>query len=198
MNNGPQMFSSTSWNSKCPSFRSPNQDVLQTVSTTARYDLRRLQGCHVGWFGGIGADFQVERVCLRLIKNRSWWHHNSVGTTFPLQLWRYDEFEFVWRPLQLRQWYGEIQSQLPVFEMWPVVETCWDAAQTWTEQYGEGYLIHRCAGHSMTDATRFLENTVEATTIVQNFVLLLVEKVVWKKYIRNNKTDIKKNNNNNK
>jgi hypothetical protein len=32
-------------------------------------------------------------------KNRSWWHHNSVGTTFPLQLWRYNEFEFVWRPL---------------------------------------------------------------------------------------------------
>ena len=35
-----QMFSSTSWNSKCPSFRSPNQDVLQTVSTTARYDFK--------------------------------------------------------------------------------------------------------------------------------------------------------------
>jgi hypothetical protein len=37
------------------------------------------------------------------------------------------------------------------------------------------YLIHRCAGHSMTDVTRLLENPVEATTIIQNFVLLLVE-----------------------
>jgi hypothetical protein len=36
---------------------------------------------------------------------------------------------------------------------------------------------------------------VEATTIVQNFVLLLVENVVWKKDIRNNKTDIKKQKN---
>ena len=34
----------------------------------------------------------------------------------------------------------------------------------------------------MTDVTRLLKNTVEATTIVQNFVLLLVENVVWKKY----------------
>jgi hypothetical protein len=40
------------------------------------------------------------------------------------------------------------------------------------------YLIHRCAGHSMTDVTRLLENPVEATTIVKNFVLLLVEHVV--------------------
>ena len=39
------------------------------------------------------------------------------------------------------------------------------------------YLIHRCAGHSMTDITRLLENPVEATTIVQNFVLLLVKHV---------------------
>ena len=31
-------------------------------------------------------------------------------------------------------------------------------------------------------ATRLLENPVEATTIVQNFVLLLVENVVWKKF----------------
>jgi hypothetical protein len=40
------------------------------------------------------------------------------------------------------------------------------------------YLIHRCAGHSMTDVTRHLENPVEATTIVQNFVLLLVKHVL--------------------
>jgi hypothetical protein len=40
------------------------------------------------------------------------------------------------------------------------------------------YLVHRCAGHTMTDVTRLLENSVEATTIVQNFVLLLVEHVV--------------------
>jgi hypothetical protein len=39
------------------------------------------------------------------------------------------------------------------------------------------YLVHRCAGHSMTDVTTLLENPVEATTIVQNFVLLLVEHV---------------------
>ena len=39
------------------------------------------------------------------------------------------------------------------------------------------YLIHRCAGHSMTDVNRLLENPVEATTIVQNCVLLLVKHV---------------------
>ena len=39
-------------------------------------------------------------------------------------------------------------------------------------------LLHRCAGHSMIDVTRLLENPVEATTIVQNFVLLRVENVV--------------------
>ena len=31
---------------------------------------------------------------------------------------------------------------------------------------------------SMTDVTRLLENPVEATTIVQNFVLLVVENVI--------------------
>jgi hypothetical protein len=40
------------------------------------------------------------------------------------------------------------------------------------------YLVHRCAGHSMTDVTRLLENPVEATTIVQNFVIV---EHVWKK-----------------
>ena len=36
----------------------------------------------------------------------------------------------------------------------------------------------------MTDVTnRLLENPVEATTIVQKFVLLFVENVVWKKKI---------------
>ena len=33
------------------------------------------------------------------------------------------------------------------------------------------YLIHRCAGHSMTDVTRLLENPLEATAIVQKFVV---------------------------
>ena len=33
----------------------------------------------------------------------------------------------------------------------------------------------------MTDLTRLLENPVEAKAIVQKFVLLLVEHVVWKK-----------------
>ena len=37
------------------------------------------------------------------------------------------------------------------------------------------YLIHRCAGHRMADVTRLLENPVEATDIVQKFVLLLVK-----------------------
>ena len=41
-------------------------------------------------------------------------------------------------------------------------------------------------------ATRLLENPMEATIIVQNFVLLLVENLVWKKNIRNNKIDIKR------
>jgi hypothetical protein len=45
------------------------------------------------------------------------------------------------------------------------------------------YLIHQCAGHSMTDVTRLLENPVEATTIVQKCVLLLVKHVLWKKNI---------------
>ena len=58
------MFSSTSWNFTCQSLKSPNQDVLQTVSTTARHDPCRLQGCDVGWFGGIGAGIQLERVCV--------------------------------------------------------------------------------------------------------------------------------------
>ena len=40
------------------------------------------------------------------------------------------------------------------------------------------YLIRRCAGHSMTDVTRLLENPVEATDIVQKCVLLLVKHVV--------------------
>ena len=65
-----QMFSSTPWNSKCQSLRSPNQDVLQSVSTTARYDPCRLQGCDVGWLGGIGTCVQVECVCLRLTKKQ--------------------------------------------------------------------------------------------------------------------------------
>jgi hypothetical protein len=38
--------------------------------------------------------------------------------------------------------------------------------------------------YSMTDVTRLLENPVEATTIEQNFLLLLVKHV--KKDIRNN------------
>ena len=40
------------------------------------------------------------------------------------------------------------------------------------------YLIHRCAGHSMTDVTSLLENPVEATDIVQTVVLLLVKHVL--------------------
>jgi hypothetical protein len=43
------------------------------------------------------------------------------------------------------------------------------------------YLIHWCAGHSMTDVTMLLENPVEATDIVQKFVLSLLNHVVWKK-----------------
>ena len=45
------------------------------------------------------------------------------------------------------------------------------------------YLVHRCAGYSMTDVTRLLENPVEATTIVQNFVLLLVKHVLCDLYV---------------
>ena len=44
--------------------------------------------------------------------------------------------------------------------------------------YGIFYLIHRCAGHSMTDDIMLLENPVEATDIVQKFVLLLVKHVL--------------------
>jgi hypothetical protein len=43
------------------------------------------------------------------------------------------------------------------------------------------YLIHRCAGHTMTDVTRLLENPVKATTIVKKIYLLLVKHVLCKK-----------------
>ena len=43
------------------------------------------------------------------------------------------------------------------------------------------YLIHRCAGHSITDDTMLLENPAEETEIVQKCVLLLVKNVLWKK-----------------
>ena len=44
----------------------------------------------------------------------------------------------------------------------------------------------------MTDVTRLLENAVEATDIVQKFVLLLVKHVVWKKNIWNKTYNKKK------
>ena len=118
----------TSWNSS-DGRRSSSQDVLPPVSTTPRHDPCRLQGCGVGWFGGIGAVVQ------RLTRNRSWWHRSTIGTPFSLQLPRDHEFEPVRSALQLRQWYGEVQPQFPVFQVWPVVETCWEAAQTWTNLY---------------------------------------------------------------
>jgi len=40
------------------------------------------------------------------------------------------------------------------------------------------YLIHRCAGRSMTDVTRKLEDPKEASDIVRNFVCV-VNNVVW-------------------
>ena len=40
------------------------------------------------------------------------------------------------------------------------------------------YLIHRCAGSSMTDVTRKLEDPKEASDIVRNFVCV-VNNVVW-------------------
>jgi hypothetical protein len=40
------------------------------------------------------------------------------------------------------------------------------------------YLIHGCAGHTMTDVTRLLENPVESTDIVNKFALLLVKHVL--------------------
>ena len=46
------------------------------------------------------------------------------------------------------------------------------------------YLIHRCTGHSMT---RLLENAVEATGIVQRFVLLLVKH--YKKKVKKKKVN---------
>ena len=54
------------------------------------------------------------------------------------------------------------------------------------------YLIHRCAGHSMTYVTRLLENAVEATGIVQRFVLLLVKHVLWKEKVKSKKKKKKK------
>jgi hypothetical protein len=38
------------------------------------------------------------------------------------------------------------------------------------------YLIQRCAGHTMTDVTRLLENPVEAAEIVKKCVFLCNEK----------------------
>ena len=43
------------------------------------------------------------------------------------------------------------------------------------------YLIHGCAGHTMTDVTRLLENPVKATTIVKKIYLLLVKHMLFKK-----------------
>jgi hypothetical protein len=43
---------------------------------------------------------------------------------------------------------------------------------------GSTTTTYRCAGHSMIDVIRLLGNPVEATTFVQNVVLLLVEHVV--------------------
>ena len=47
-----QMFSSTSWSSRCPSFRSTNQDVLQTVSTTRQWPLQtsRVSRWMIWWY----------------------------------------------------------------------------------------------------------------------------------------------------
>jgi hypothetical protein len=46
----------------------------------------------------------------------------------------------------------------------------------------------------MTDVTRLLENSVEATTIVQKFDLLLVKHVLWKKKKKKEKKKKKKKN----
>ena len=43
------------------------------------------------------------------------------------------------------------------------------------------YLIHRCAGHSMTNVTWLLENTMEATGIVQRLCCFLLKKKKKKK-----------------
>ena len=40
------------------------------------------------------------------------------------------------------------------------------------------YLLHRCAGHSMTEVTRLLGDPVKATAIVQNCIALLVKYVL--------------------
>ena len=40
------------------------------------------------------------------------------------------------------------------------------------------YLIHRCAGHTMREVTKILEDPAEATDIVQNYALRLVEHVL--------------------
>ena len=45
----------------------------------------------------------------------------------------------------------------------------------------------------MTNVTRLLGNPVEATTIVQKFVLLLVKDVFWKKNKKIKKTKKSKN-----
>ena len=50
-----------------------------------------------------------------------------------------------------------------------------EEGSTVCELHSNFYLIHRCAGHSMTDVTRLLENPVEAMSIVQKFVLLLAK-----------------------
>ena len=43
------------------------------------------------------------------------------------------------------------------------------------------YLIHWCAGHSMTDVTRLLENSVEATNIYRNLCCFLLNMCYGKK-----------------
>ena len=134
-----QMLSSTSWNSKCPSFRSPNQDVLQT----ARYDPCILQVCDVGWFSGIGAGVQVERVCLwltkkteagdittRLVRRSPY----SFEDTMNLNLYE-DHFSYVRKKQKLMTsqlgWYDVPPTALKIQWIWICMKTTLATSVIW-------------------------------------------------------------------
>jgi hypothetical protein len=87
----------TSWNSGCQSLRCSSQNVLPPVSTTPRHDPCRPQGCDVGWFGGIGAVVQLERVhCIsttykkqKLVTSQLGWYDVPPTVTRRPWIWTY-------------------------------------------------------------------------------------------------------------
>jgi hypothetical protein len=67
---------------------------------------------------GVRSVVQLELVCLRPPRDVRGRYCSTICTTFSLQLSGDHESEHVWRPFKLRQCYGEVQPQFPVFQVW--------------------------------------------------------------------------------